>query len=94
MALADYLDSVYAAGCYSSPWRAATKSLHFKCFLAGPRISLVLLRGLVRSGRATMRMSTMLRSSRQSRLMWPFKDLPDDLFVCIVRQWWAGEQLF
>ena len=92
--LADYLDAVYAAGCYSSPWRKPTKSLHFKCFLAGPRLSLALLRSLVRSGRATMRTSTMLRSSRQSRLMWLFKDLPDDLFVCIVRQWWTGQQLF
>ena len=37
----------------------------------------------------------MLRSSRQSRLMmWLLKDLPDDLFVCIVRQWWTGQQLF
>ena len=96
VALADYLDAVYAAGCYSPRGKdfLGRKSLHFKCFLKGPRLSLVLLRGLVRSGRATMRTSTMLRSSRQSRLMWLFKDLPDDLFVCIVRQWWTGEQLF
>ena len=96
VALADYLDAVYAAGCYSPRGKdfLGRKSLHFKCFLKGPRLSLVLLRGLVRSGRATMRTSTILRSSRQSRLMWLFKDLPDDLFVCIVRQWWTGEQLF